>query len=232
VPVTAALAGLVVIGWASATSNFDEWHPKPTSIAYVLDADTRTANWVTADDQVSGWTAQFFPAGAQRSTFAAMPNSNPDRFWPAWQAPATSLALAAPELTVLEDRATDGQRALRFHLSSPRGAANLYVDVQAPGSVVAADIEGKPLDLSAWPAQQRARFRLVYHGLRSEGVDLGLTLAEAGPVSVSLEDRSNGLPDVAGLTITPRPPDTMPAPFEMSDPTIVRRSVVLPGAPE
>ena len=47
-----------------------------------------------------------------------------------------------------------------------------------------------------------------------------LTLAGAGEVRLSLADYSNGLP--AEASPPPRPPDTMPAPFDWADPTEVR----------
>jgi hypothetical protein len=48
-------------------------------------------------------------------------------------------------------------------------------------------------------------------------------------VRVRVEDRSNGLPALPGVAYAPRPGDTMPAPFELADPTVVSRTVVLGG---
>jgi hypothetical protein len=233
VPGATAAAGLLVIGAAGVASSFDAAHPRPTSIAYVLDADTGAATWVSADGQVvHGWTRQFFPAGAERGSFLAMPNSNPDRVWPAWRTPAPTTALGAPEVVVLEDAVRGGQRTLRLRARSTRGAPNLYLDVQAPGPVAAAALDGKPLDLGAWPAALRARFRLAYHAVPPAGVEVGLTFPAGGPVGIRVEDRSNGLPALPGPSLAPRPADTMPAPFEMADPTIVTRSVVVPAVPD
>jgi hypothetical protein len=53
-----------------------------------------------------------------------------------------------------------------------------------------------------------------------------------GPVRIHAEDRSNGLPFIPELVLAQRPADTMPAPFEMADPTIITRSVILPGGPD
>jgi hypothetical protein len=228
-PGAAALVGLLTISVASVASNFDADHPRPDSIAYVLDADTGAATWVSADGRLDAWTRQFFPSGAAPGGFVAMPNSNPDQVWPAWIAPAPPVVLAAPAVTVLEDAAPANLRSLRLRLTSPRGASNLYLDIRAAGDVVAATLDGKPLDLSAWPADGRARFRLAYHALPTEGIEVGLTVAAAGPISIRVEDRSNGLPTIPGMTIAPRPADTMPAPFELADPTIVARSLIIDG---
>jgi hypothetical protein len=42
-----------------------------------------------------------------------------------------------------------------------------------------------------------------------------------------LTDFSNGLPDLPGTTVTERPPEFMPAPFDFRDPTAVTRSIEL-----
>jgi hypothetical protein len=229
VPGAAAATGLAVIVTGAATSAFDVDHPRPTNIAYVLDADAGDAAWVTTDEDPDPWTRRFFAAGAEPTGFLWTPNANPDWAKPAWRAPAPTVALAAPEVAVLEHRSAGGLRTLRLRATSPRGAPNLYLDVRTPGAVAAAWLDGKELDLSHWPADRRARFRLAYHAVPPEGIEIALTYAGDGPVEVRVEDRSNGLPAVPGVTDAPRPPDTMPAAYEMADPTIVARSLRIGG---
>ena len=52
---------------------------------------------------------------------------------------------------------------------------------------------------------------------------MALTFAGDSPVNIRVEDRSNGLPSIPGRAIDARPADTMPAAYEMADPTIVTR---------
>ncbi len=229
VPGGAALVGLLVIGAGAATSGFDAAHPRPTNIAYVLDADAGAAAWVTTDRHPDTWQRRFVPAGAAPGGFRWLPNANPDWVKPAWQAPAPVASLPPPEVAVLEDATAGGQRTLRLRATSPRGAPNLYLDLTAPGDITAATLDGSPLDLGAWPPGQRARFRVAYHAVPAEGVVVGLTFSGAGPVAVHIEDRSNGLPSVPGVASPPRPADTMPAPFELADPTVVTRTLSVGG---
>ena len=144
-------------------------------------------------------------------------------------APAPLARLAAPQIDGYEIRTDDGRRELFLRATSPRGAPNLYLDVTAPGEIAGVALDGAPLDLSAWPAGQRDRFRLAYHAVPAEGVWVGLTFAAPGPVRVRLEDRSNGLPELPGGAAAPRPRDAMPAPFELADPTVVIRTLVFSG---
>ena len=52
-------------------------------------------------------------------------------------------------------------------------------------------------------------------------------MRSAEPVTGTLTDYSNGLPAIEGLTVSPRPAEFMPAPFDFRDPTAVRTSVEL-----
>jgi hypothetical protein len=60
---------------------------------------------------------------------------------------------------------------------------------------------------------------------RPQGIEVAVTYVGDGPITIRVEDRSNGLPVIPGMTIAPRPADSMPAAYEMADPTIVTRSV-------
>jgi hypothetical protein len=225
-PAGAALAGLLLIGYGALTSGYDTAHPRPNSIAYVLDADTGVASWVSADGRLDAWTRQFFPDGATRGSFVGFPNNATEQVMPAWQGPAPVVDLPAPEIAVLSDTTAGDRRTLRLRATSPRGAPNFYLEIRA-ADLLAATLDGKPLDVGLLPPEQRARFRLAYYALPPEGIELGLTVPAAGSVTVRAEDRSHGLPPVPGLTIAPRPPDTMMAPFDGADPTIVSRTFTL-----
>ena len=48
-------------------------------------------------------------------------------------------------------------------------------------------------------------------------------------VDATLTDHSNGLPEVPGMEIEPRPPDFVPAPYDLWDPTAVSKSWNLPA---
>jgi hypothetical protein len=48
-------------------------------------------------------------------------------------------------------------------------------------------------------------------------------------VDATLTDYSNGLPEVPGMEIEPRPPDFVPALYDLWDPTAVSKSWNLPA---
>jgi hypothetical protein len=58
-----------------------------------------------------------------------------------------------------------------------------------------------------------------------DGFEMAISAQSAAPLQILATDYSNGLPDLPG--IPPRPADTMPAPYDFADPTIVTRSLTV-----
>ncbi len=49
-----------------------------------------------------------------------------------------------------------------------------------------------------------------YYGMTAQGVDLQLEVHAAGPVSLTVTDQSDALPELPGVTYSPRTPKMMP----------------------
>jgi hypothetical protein len=118
----------------------------------------------------------------------------------------------------------------------PRGAYAAHLDMTLPGDLIAATIAGHTVDIATGPMNDNyvipagtRRLPLMVHNLPAEGLEVTLAVQGTGPIGVALQDFSNGLPAVPGLTVTPRSPEFMPAPYDFRDPTVVRRSFVLGG---
>lgn len=226
-PAVALVVSLGFIVSARATSGFDAAHPRPDSVAYVLNADTGKATWVSVGEQTDTWTRQFFSHGAKKTTFAAMPSEQPDLGFPALQTAAPRANLPAPQVVVLSDRTNAGMRRIELRITSPRGAPNVEVRMRTAGRIAATSVDGRFVDLGATSNQQPGDLRLEYYGLPHSGARLSIQVSAARAVHLTVTDRSNGLPAIPGMTISPRPANTMPAMFEMRDPTIVTKSFTL-----
>jgi hypothetical protein len=216
----AALGAVLLLGWGVLSAGFSVEQPRPNQIAYVLNADTHAAHWVSHDRHLDAYTRQFFPAGSTRRTFElTMPGT-----LPAYVGPAPLVAVPAPEVQVLSDTTSGEFRTLRLRFVSLRGSRLMVADVRAGGEVVALTIDGRAVDPGAFEWTQDGTFPVLYHNAPAAGWELTLTARVTGPVEIAVEDVADGLPVAAELHVPPRLATMMPAPGWMRDPTIVTRT--------
>jgi hypothetical protein len=83
------------------------------------------------------------------------------------------------------------------------------------------------MHLDGYPLAADGELMFSYVAMLGEGVTLTLEIAATEPVSVQLKDVTFGLPQFEGLTVTPRPADTMPAPELPLDGTTVIRTFTI-----
>ncbi len=202
-PISTLLISVMLLGAAVATSGFSATHPGTDSVTYQLNADTGQATWQSSDQRLDDWTHQFFPSHSGPGPFSA-------------QAP--TVALAAPGVSLTSDTMSGNVRTLRVQVTSPRHAEDAIVQVEAQGN-------GKPFDLSVLPESAPHRLQFTYYALPEKGFELTLVIASAAPVKITVQDVSNGLPSIPGMTIRPRPAYLMPALIPTwQDPTMVSKS--------
>jgi hypothetical protein len=234
VPAGFAALALVFFVGELANSGFNADRPRPNQIQYTLDADTGAAAWQSAATEPDGWTEQFFAGGYTKGKDAFSPAYYFDQEFGVIRASAPALDLPAPRLAVVEDARAGGARTLRLRLTSPRGAYAAHLDLTLPGDLIAATVAGQPVTIATGPTNDNyavpagaRRLPLMVHNLPAEGIEIALRVQGTGPIAVTLQDFSNGLPAVPGVTITPRPAQYMPAPYDFRDPTVVRTAFEL-----
>jgi hypothetical protein len=223
-PGVAAFAGVafVIVGFMLA--GFDASRRKTNSVLYFLDADAARAEWVSADASPDEWTSQFVGAGAHGGSLEAI---FPWSKQPARTAEAPGVALAAPDVQVLDDRTEGNVRTLRLRLSSPRRAPVLIFYADAEADIRRANIDGKPLlnDAASAGAREKNQLRVSFSAPPPAGLELLLETGAATPLRLAVEDLSYGLPEITGQTFRPRGPDMMPAPSPFtSNTTVVKKT--------
>lgn len=203
--ITPALAALILLVSAGLSSGFDEDHPRPDSLFYVMDEDRSRAWWVSSDRRTDTWTSHYLGGDPAR---APMSDQFPAIGYPFLQARAPVLAsLEPPLLELISQELQEDGRVLRVRIRSRRGADQLWVNV-APGmEIAAATVNGE--ELARRPDAGRP-WSLHYVGLPSQGVELSLTVKGLEPVRIQAVDRTGGLPDAPMVERHPRPPNTMP----------------------
>lgn len=212
--------GLFFLSAGLLTFGFDANHPKMSSVFYGLNADSGRAVWATYDPQPDEWTSQFFRSGVRQATLKELfPSSN----FPVLQSDAPAAMLAAPELTVVDDKTEGDSRFLRLRVASPRGAEVVSLFPDAKAQIVNASINGKQIDQRRLASDQ-GPWSLQYFGLPREGAEIALELKQGQPLTIRVTDRSYGLPQLTGVTIKPRPDYMVLPPSSPGEMTLVGKA--------
>jgi hypothetical protein len=148
-PVGALLAAVALTAAGLAADRFDDAHPRRSHLAYVLDADTGAAHWVSAEAEPTGWTRQYLdghdtaalPAGYARGEL--------------WTGPAEAVDVPGPEVT----GSREGD-VLRLRVLPRRGPSSVTLRLDVPITGATAEVVGEePVarTVSGTPARGRAR---------------------------------------------------------------------------
>jgi hypothetical protein len=216
-PLLLLAASAVCFISAASTTEYSAAHPKPSMLAYALDADTGKAVWASSASRLDSWTAEYLGASPTRGKL-------PD-FFPEWypieflQHEAPTVTLAPPQATLVTQSQDATGRVLRLRIASPRHARTIHVGV-SQGQVLSASANGRDLgqpSQARWNQNGPWTFDYCNPG---DGFDLELHLQGAAPITLVLVDRSSGL--IPGAKLPPRPADSMPV--HSGDQTMVRRS--------
>jgi hypothetical protein len=123
---------------------------------------------------VDAWTAQFLGADAKKGSVADYLDERE-----AIHSAAPTVALAAPNVALLDDRTRDGVRTLRMRVTAPP-KVNFVVTADAAAHVVGVETDGKRVseellnnnrELSAWTQERNAvaeRAPTWYSGMEQE----------------------------------------------------------------
>ena len=186
--VTVAAILLLVIGGVTNAGGVD----KPSDIVYYgLNADTGKAVWASDLANRDQRSAQFFAGSQQKGNIQDFAFAKKSKEYTLNAAPVAQLA--APTMTVLDDKSQNGVRKLRLRLTSPRQAGMLAFYLDSNAEVVNASINGVPTgdDNGA-----RSPWGVQINGFPQQGVELQLELKTTDPVKFRLVDQSYGLPPI------------------------------------
>ena len=230
-PGAAAVLGLGLLLVGTLTAGFDARHPSPDSILYALNADTGKAIWESGDEAPDAWTAQFLGADAKTGSVAdylldskALYNEAP------------KVALATPNVALLDGGKRDAVRTLRMRITAPPKANLIVVTADADAQVVGATVNGKRVAEETLHDGGIPAWTLNYWNPPSEGVDLTLEVKGTEPLTVTARAGTPGLPTIPGKAYRDRPPDTMPvaldpATVEQDSSTVVSKSFTFAAPP-
>jgi MFS family permease len=224
VPAGVAVFGVVLLAWAAFGFNFDKRHPRFDHVFYALNADTGQATWASNDLAPDEWSKQFFTGKFERGAISDFAPTFPGNYL---KAPAPALPLAAPQATLLEGGdAQEGVRTLRLNLVPSAAGAQLTAFLDEKTEVVSAAVNGKKFGgRDARAGNQTPQpWVLQYWATPAEGIELTLEVRTTEPLKLILAERSEGLPEIPGQPVRPRPDYLIPAAGQSSDATLVSKT--------
>jgi hypothetical protein len=203
---------------------------------YDLDADTNQASWLTTNDsllgrgrsgQIDEWTVQFLGNDPEETEVAPWIGFLTDQGLPGYHADAPVVDMPPPVVEVLSSSPAGEGRSVRLHISSARGALNATISIKA--RVEAASLDGQRIEVERLTNRDE-ELKVIYNAFPEEGIDLELTLGNREAFEVEVRDSSNGLPEIPGFDVRPRPPDMIPAVYDLTDTTNVTRTYTIEQA--
>ncbi|NNB97609.1 M20/M25/M40 family metallo-hydrolase [Corallococcus exiguus] len=228
----AALLGLGLLVSLAVGQRFDARNPRPTGLLYLVDADARTARWVSSDPVLNDWTRAYLGGDPKREAMDALPEVK----GPFWNAPAPTPGedVRGPAVESRLEAGEGGRRKVSLHITPSRPDA-AFVDVQVlPGdAVLSARLAGQqaPGDtLRTRNAAQGVLFR--YWVPSTDGFDLELELTASGSPTVRVGEHTYAVPASVTQGLPARPEDSMPVPFGegLDEGTRVTRTLRLDGS--
>jgi hypothetical protein len=193
----AASLALTLIGIGLGVDRWDANHPRPAHLMYVLDKDTGGAQWVSVDASAT-WTSRYVRDREKLGdAFPVLPAGE------LAVGPAQAADLPAPEVAVLADSTSGGERTLRLRFTSRRPVRFIafYGEV-GNHRVERATVEGRDAPVYIDKAN---RFGVQFHGPPAAGIEATLVVTGTGPLKLRIIDGSDGLDNLPGFV--PRPPD-------------------------
>jgi len=203
VPGASAVAAIILLV-AGAIINATPAEKQPNRILYALNTDTNKALFAGDTSQGDGRTTQFFAGATEKGNLADFAYARKSREYTLNPAPVARLA--APEMSVVEDKSVAGVRTIKLRLSSPRQAGVVAVYIDSSAQVLNASVNNTTIT-----AEPSERWGLQIDGFPKEGVELQMQVKASEPLQLRLVDQSFGLPPVtAASSAQPGAPSSNP----------------------
>ena len=209
---------------AHLSHDFDSENAKPTSLLYVLDEDSNTAQWATYEKEPSSWTAQYLgeqsakPEKIADKTISSKYNTGFSRV-----APASLKPIKGPELLVNQDTIMGSFRIVELSVNHLRPVNRLEVFTNKV-NLNEATVNGIPL--SEYYLANRRGGKLITHYIsKNEPTILKLTYPAEEQLELIFYEASNDLLGHELFSIPPRPEENIPMPFVLNDAILVTKSL-------
>jgi hypothetical protein len=237
-------AGAAVLVAALLTVRYNDRHPRPEWMAYVVNADQSAAQWMSeiggnplyaGAAHVDPWRSQFL-TDTPHTAYTPIPLPGRSEAM-CWAQTAPLLDLPPPAAELVSEIREDSSRVLRIRLRSRPGTARLTIQAQSQ-RILSLRVNGKDVAQrrvtgatsylavthgDAFPPREtREIWGLLYAAPPEEGLEIAVSLPPDARLQLTVADISDGLPVIPGQTFSPRPPSVTQQ--HLTDMTVVMKS--------
>ncbi len=217
---------LFVICMVSAHFNadFSTNRAKPTSLIYLLDADTKLAYWATYEHVLSAWTEPYLKTeGSSQAPVpeTALTSKYGTRFTKIVPAPLKQIP--APELFKSRDTVIGANRLIDLVITPKRSVNRLEIFTE---TMAFSEVSINQISLSQDYLKARRSGKLLTHYIsNNKETRLSMVMPREEDLKLTLFEASNDLLDNPLFTVPQRPDDAIPMPFVLNDAVVVRRTI-------
>ncbi|PCJ98021.1 MAG: peptidase M28 [Flavobacteriaceae bacterium] len=208
---------------AHFNAGFSEENAKPTSLLYVLDADTNSAKWATYERHLSDWTKQYLGKDktvSKNLSDKTLSSKYSTGFTYVSKAPIKEIHPPTVEKTW--DTIIGNNRILEICITSNRAVNRL--ELFTNDSIEKASINN--ISLSNDFLANRRSGKLVTHYITDNApTELRLTIPKNVVLELTLYEASNDLLSNPLFTVPERPKDNIPMPFVLNDAVLMTKTI-------
>jgi len=218
------VVGAGLLAGAHWSSGFSPQRPKPTSLVYVLNADSGEARWATYEKVPADRTRAYLgdnPIDAASADGFTLSSKYSTGF--SFLAPAPPKALNGPLISVTRDTVIGPERLLTLEITSQRPVNRLEVFTN---DILLARARVNGIPLSEYYLENRRGGKLITHFVSdNDPTRLELAFQAGSPLELTVYEASNDLLTNPLFSVPPRPDDQIPMPFVLNDAVLVIQSL-------
>ncbi|MDO6489896.1 MULTISPECIES: M28 family peptidase [unclassified Cellulophaga] len=216
---------LSLSGFAMAhfNSGFTKDNAKPSSLLYVLDANTNTAKWATYDSYLTKWTAQYVddtktsPKELANTTISSKYNSSFN-----YVANAAIKKVAVPKIEKTQDTLINNKRHLKICITPQRNVNRLDI-YKNNVALEQAIVNGVALPNYSL-LDSTSKF-MTHYISNNNYTEISLILEPNTTLELTFFEASNDLLTNEHFSIPARPENEIPMPFVLNDAILIIKTV-------
>ena len=218
------LAFIVSMIYAHIHSGFDAENGKPSSLVYLLDTDTNTAQWASYDQVPIEWNQAFL--GKENDVDGRL---NKNIIGSKYNTPFTHSKTApikiidGPKIETVRDTLIGSNRIIELCITPQRNVNRLDVFTE---SMAIEKLKINRLELSPFYLEERKTNKLFTHYITDDAyTELEITIPLDSIVELTFCEASNDLLEHPLFEVPERPETSIPMPFVLNDAILTTKTI-------